>query len=373
MKALPLRAKRIFPSALKPFPGTAPGLLTRDPESLPTEIRVMAYGKDRFHEQECKDLECLDALSEEWPTLWVHVTGLANVELIEKVGEYFDLDKLVLEDILDVHHRSKLEFHEHYIFNILNIGEYGEQFESEQISFILRKNVVVVFEEERGRRFERVRERIRTGGTGKIRSNGPDYLYYALLDEVIDRYFPILESFNRQLTMLEGEILDSAGRNREMIERIHHSKTDLLLLHRAIWPISEMVGLLTRDKSPLITKPTRAYLRDCYDHAIQAAELTQFYRDTAANLLSTFLAYEGHKTNEIVKVLTVVSAIFVPLYFIAGIYGMNFEQMPLTDNPDGFYLATGFMIAVACSMLGLFVKKGWIGFIKKKRGSSAKK
>ncbi len=365
------KRKRIFSGLHKPNPGSAPGVLTINPLSHPTELLVIAYGPDGYIEHTCKDVLEIDQFIGSWPVVWVNVIGLGSLEIIEKVGNLFGLERLLLEDVLDTSHRPKVEYYEHYVFTIIKSGYLTEQIETEQISMFLKKNVVIVFEEKPGSSFSQVRERIRRG-TGKIRFSGTDYLYYALLDEVIDKYFPILDKLNHQLASTEEEIVTSSHnlRDKDTIQQIHHTKSDLLLLHRIVWPISDIISLMMREDTPLITKSTRTFLRDCYDHSIQANELTQFYRDTASGLLNTFLAYEGHKTNEIVKVLTMISAVFIPLNFIAGVYGMNFDphtspfNMPELDWKYGYPFALALMSAVAFYMLLFFRRRGWIDIFR---------
>ncbi len=350
-------------------PGAAPGELTVNPLSYPTQILVMAYGPEGFIEQECKTVEEIHHLSKTWPVVLVNIIGLGNLEIIEKIGTQFGIERLSLEDVLDTSHNPKIEYHEHHIFSIIKGGYLDEQLDTEQFSLFLKKNIVIVFEEKpNNSSFVNVRERIRRG-IGRIRSSGTDYLYYALIDEIIDRYFPILDNLNQQLIKIEDEImaLGNGSYNNDTISQIHHAKSDLLLLHRIIWPISDLVGMLIREENPLITKATRVFLRDCHDHSKQANELTQFYRDTASGLLNTFLAYEGHKTNEIFKVLTMVSTVFIPLNFIAGVYGMNFNtdaspfNMPEVHWYYGYPFSLFLMLVTALFMLSYFKKRGWIG------------
>ena len=358
--------KRLAPTSYKPNPGSAPGVLTVSPLSYPTELLIIGFGPDGYMEQACKNVDEIEKFMSAWPVVWVNVIGLGNLQLIEDIGNLFALDRLSLEDVLDTTHRPKVEYYENYVFTIIKAMQPAEQFESEQLSIFLKKNVVVVFEEKPGSSFIQVRERIRRG-TGKIRYSGTDYLYYALLDEVIDKYFPILDRLNHQLVTLEDEIMTNAidSRPTEVIQSVHHTKSDLLLMHKTIWPVSDIISMMMREETPLITKATRGFLRDCYDHAMQANELTQFYRDTASGLLNTFLAYEGHKTNDIVKTLTIISSIFIPLTFISGIYGMNFDRarskfnMPELEWVYGYPFALGIMASVALFMMIRFKRKGW--------------
>ena len=349
-------------------PGAAPGELTANPLSHPTQLLIMGYGPEGFIEQECKTVEEIHAFTNTWPVVLINVIGLGNLEIIEKIGVQFGIDRLSLEDVLDTGHSPKIEYYEHYIFSIIKGSSLGEQLETEQFSLFLKKNVVIAFEEKPNQSsFVNVRDRIRRG-IGRIRTCGTDYLYYALLDEVIDRYFPVLNNLNHQLTRMEDDIMssDSNGYTNDIIRQIHHTKSDLLLLHRTIWPVSDLIGMLMREETPLITKATRIFLRDCHDHSKQANELTQFYRDTASGLLNTFLAYEGHKTNEIFKILTMVSAVFIPLNFIAGVYGMNFSaesspfNMPELSWHYGYPFALFLMLATALFMLVYFKRSGWV-------------
>lgn len=367
------RKRRISGSQYKAKPGAAPGELTVSPLSYPTQLLVMGYGPDGFAEHECKTVEEINMFTNAWPVVLINVIGLGNLEAIEKIGAMFALERLSLEDVLDTGHSPKVEYYEHYIFSIIKGGYFGDQLDTEQFSLFLKKNVVIVFEEKpNNSSFSNVRERIRRG-IGRIRASGTDYLYYALIDEVIDRYFPILNSLNNQLTKIEDEIISSGYGNNSnnTILEIHHAKSDLLLLHRTVWPVSDLISMLMREETPLITKATRVFLRDCLDHSKQANELTQFYRDTASGLLNTFLAYEGHKTNEIFKVLTMVSSVFIPLNFIAGVYGMNFASgvspfnMPELSWYYGYPFALFLMLVTALFMLLYFKHRGWVTYRRK--------
>lgn len=362
------KKRHIAGSQNKPEPGASPGILVANPLSHPTQLLLMAYSPEGYIEKECKTVEEIQEFITVWPVVLVNIVGLGNIEMIEKIGNMFALERLSLEDVLDTGHSPKVEYHEHYIFSIIKGGYIGDQLDTEQFSLFLKKNVVIVFEEKpNSSSFVNVRERIRRG-IGKIRSYGTDYLYYALIDEVIDRYFPILNDLNQQLTKIEDDIMITGHNNHatNIIRQIHNTKSDLLLLHRTIWPVSDLIGMLMREESLLITKATRIFLRDCHDHSKQANELTQFYRDTASGLLNTFLAYEGHKTNEIFKVLTMVSAVFIPLTFIAGVYGMNFSHnespfnMPELSWYYGYPFALFLMMLTALFMLFYFKKRGWV-------------
>jgi len=354
------RSRRQYISSFwsKAQPGSAPGVLRANPMHHPSQVFVIGYGPEGYLEQAVENFDDIQQFLATWPVVWVDVIGLGTIEVIEKIGAIFNLDRLSLEDVIDTSHRAKLEYHENDVFTLIKSGLMTDEFEPEQISIFLKKNAVVTFEEKPGHSFEQVRERIRRG-TGKIRMSGTDYLHYALVDEVIDKYFPILDRIHQQLTALEDAIVKNPG--KDIIEKIHHAKSDLLLLHRTIWPVGDIINMMIREESPFITKATRTFLRDCYDHSIQVNELAQFYRDTATGLMNTFLAYEGHKTNEIIKLLTLVSAVFIPLNFIAGVYGMNFHYMPELEWQYGYVFALSLMGSVLFGLLYWFRRKGWIG------------
>lgn len=355
------------------IPGAAPGELTANPLSHPTKLSVFAYSHEGCLERDCQSVEEIQKLTVEFPVVLLTVTGLGDIDIIEKIGNMFAIERLSLEDILDTSHSPKIEHYEHYIFTILKGISINEQIETEQFSLLLRKNVVIVFEEKPNpTNFSSVKERIRRGA-GRIRSCGSDYLYYAIIDEIIDRYFPILDSLSSQLIKIEDDIMASGyyTSSEDIIRQIHNTKSDLMILHRTIWPVSDLISMLIREETQLLTKSTRIFLRDCHDHSKQANELTQFYRDTSSGLLNTFLAYEGHKTNEIFKILTMISAVFIPLNFIAGVYGMNFSHhdspfnMPELRWYYGYPFALFLMMITALSMLFYFKKRGWVSYIPK--------
>lgn len=361
-----LRKKRLAPGLSRANPGSSPGVLQHTKLHLPTRVSVTAYGPEGFVEhQDVTSMEFIEELAREWPVVWIGVNGLENIQQIEDIGEWYALDKLHLEDVLDIGQRPKVEVYDNMIFSILKAASFVEQMETEQISMFVKKNVVIVFQEKSSKRFDQVRERVRRG-TGRIRHFGSDYLFYALLDEVIDRYFPILDKLNATLLNIEDGIFSEytetgPSEEQDTIRQIHNAKNDILVLHRVIRPVIEMTNLLMREDNNLITKATRGFLKDCYDHAQQGNELAQFYRDTAVGLLNTYLAYEGHKTNEIVKVLTMVSAVFIPLTLVASIFGMNFtKSFPAWDSDYGFTAALCMMGVLILLMFSMFRRMGWL-------------
>ena len=339
-------------------PGAAPGTIAVDPEAPRSLVRILAYGPDRVLEHEISDLSSIRALLESWPVTWVNVDGLGDAATIRALGEIFGLHRLSLEDVVNVHQRAKAELYERYYFIVARMAEFGDRFGTEQLSLFLGKNYVLTFQERPGDCFDPLRERIRKGG-GQIRGCGPDYLAYALLDSFIDNYFPLLERYGERLEGLEDEVV--LNPDRQLVSRIHEVKRDLLLLRRAVWPLREAMGSLVRESSTLIGQETRIYLRDCYDHAIQIIDLLENYRDIASSLMEVYLSSVSNRLNEIMKVLTIFTTLFIPLTFISSIYGMNFRHMPELDWRYGYALAWAAMLGVAGAMFYYFRRKGWLG------------
>jgi len=323
----------------------------------------MAYGPDTLHEQEVADLQSLRGYLQSWPVTWVNVTGLGDTTIISRIGEIFNIHRLALEDVVNVHQRAKVEqYQDNYFIVVREIGD-GGHLTSEQLSIFLGRNYVLTFQERAGDPFDPVRDRIRKG-TGRIRSAGADHLTYALMDATIDHYFPVLEEFGERLEALEDAVM--LRPEKQAMSRIHEMRQGLLTLRRAVWPLREAVNALHREPLPLISDETRLYLRDCYDHTIQIIDLLENYRDVASSLMEVYLSSLSNRTNEIVKVLTIFTALFIPLTLIAGIYGMNFHtdtspwNMPELEWAWGYPFALGLMLVVALGLLLYFRKKGWI-------------
>ncbi len=344
-------------------PGAAPGTLVHDPLAPRPAIHVIAYGTDQAVERNIEDVDAIRPLLERWPVTWINIDGLGDAAVIRRLGRLFQLHKLALEDVINVHQRAKVEQYENCTFIVARAAYEKSRLETEQVSLFLGANFVLTFQERAGDSFDAVRERIRKAG-GRIRSAGPDYLAYALLDAIIDGYYPVLEAYGEKLEDLEDEVLLHPA--EELIHRIHQARRDLLWLRRAAWPLREAVNSLHRDPSPLVADETRVYLRDCYDHTIQIIDLLENYRELAAGLLEVYLSSMSNRLNEIMKVLTIFAAIFIPLGFIAALYGMNFDpgvspwNMPELRWAWGYPFALGLMAAVAGGMLMFFAKKGWL-------------
>lgn len=327
-------------------------------------IRMIAYGPEEVIEQDVKDPREIRPFLGRWPVIWVHVEGLGDVEIIETLGEIFELHGLALEDVIDVHQRPKVEEYGQYLYIVARMAVPGAQLETEQFSLFLGPNFVLSFDERPEDRLNPVRERIRSK-RGQIRNVGADYLAYALLDTIVDAYFPILEDYGERLEALEDEVVEHP--DPRCVSRIHRIRRDLLMLRRAIWPQRESTNSLLRDVTPLITDETRVYIRDCYDHTVQLLDLVETYRELGADLMDVYLSSVSNRINEIMRVLTVISVIFMPLTFLAGVYGMNFNpdaspwNMPELNWYWGYLFALVLMAVIAVGQLVLFWRRGWLG------------
>lgn len=346
-------------------PGALPATLIADPDAAHPVIRVFAYNADDVSEQEIHDPRRVRDVLGHWPVVWVDVEGLGDAETIRVLGEIFGLHGLALEDVLNTHQRPKIEQYEDCYFIVGRMVSLEKHLETEQISLFLGKNFVLTFQEGRpGDCLNTVRERIRQK-RGRIREAGLDYLVYALLDAIVDSYFPILEEYGERLEAFEDEILTRPSSNT--IARIHEVKRHLLTLRRAIWPQREIFNTLLRDENPIVTPETRLYIRDCYDHSAQIIDLVETYRELGSDLTDVYLSSVSNRTNEIMRVLTVISTIFIPLTFVSGLYGMNFNteispfNMPELNWYFGYPFALFLMVIVACGQLYFFWRHDWLG------------
>ena len=351
-------------------PGTSPGTIVADPNSPAPEISIIAYGPDQFVEKPITDVSEIAGYRGRYPVLWVNVDGLGDAKVIANIGNLFGLHALALEDVVNVHQRAKVEDYPDHLFIVARMVERNDCLLTEQVSMFLGKDFVITFQERPGKDcIEPVRERIRKG-KGRLRSLGADSLAYALLDAIVDGFFPVIESYSERLETIEDIVITQP--NRTVVESIHSIKSDLLIVRRALWPLREAINILVRDHNPLIRDDTRIYLRDCYDHTVQLIDLVETYRELGADLRDLYLSSVSNRMNEIMKVLTIISTIFIPLTFIAGIYGMNFDtrvspwNMPELEWYYGYPFSLAVMAAVTFGMCVFFWRLGWIGHRKEK-------
>lgn len=346
--------------------GSIPGTLRLPKDASPTEIILIDYNEaERTRLPLEKPEDCIPYLDTE-SVSWMDVLGLGSEDILRRLGKVFKLHPLVLEDIVNVPQRPKVEDYENQLLIISQmvlLKENTTGFWNEQVSFVLGKHYLLTVQEEPTRDcFQSVRDRIRSG-KGIIRKQGADYLTYTLIDSIIDGFFPVLEAYGERIEELEDEVVTNP--TRRTIEKIYQIRRELLALRRAIWPQRDAINALIRDGSDLISSEVRVYLRDCYDHAVQVMDMVETYRELTSGLMDVYLSSVGNKMNEIMKLLTVISSIFIPLTFVAGIYGMNFNtekspvNMPELNWYWGYPLCLALMFSIAGSLVYFFWRRGW--------------
>lgn len=342
--------------------GLDPGSLiyVGDKEKQPINVSLIDYTKDSFKEESISSLEELLSYKQSESTSWINIDGVHDVEILEKIGKQFDIHPLTLEDILNTNQRPKLDEYPNYLYIVLRmffLDEKDKSLKNEQVSLILTKNFVITFLEDAGDVFNPVRERIKKAGT-KMREYGTDYLAYALIDSVVDSYFHILEKIGEDVEGLEDALVLNPNKND--LQTIHLLRREMILLRRAIWPLREVISAMQRNEIDFIDEKIRVYLRDVYDHTIQVIDTIESYREMVVGMLDTYLSSTSNKLNEVMKVLTVISTLFIPLTFLAGVYGMNFRHFPELGYdwmyPWGFWIIT---ILVVIGMAIFFKRKKW--------------
>ncbi|MEC9344953.1 MAG: magnesium/cobalt transporter CorA [Pseudomonadota bacterium] len=343
--------------------GLSPGALVADPASIRPTIRLIAYSPDDIVEIQDCDIESALAARGSRDVVWIDVVGLGDVELIARIGRAFGLHHLALEDVVNLMQRPKVEEFDDHAFIVLRMMVHGRRPETEQMSIFVGEGFVISFQERPGDCLDAVRRRLRRG-RGRVRREGADYLAYALIDAIVDGYFPVLEAFGEEIEQLEDEVLDSP--RPEHVHRLHGIKRDLLLIRRALWPTRDMVNIIVRDEVEVFGRQARTFMRDVYDHSVQLMDVVETYREIASGLVEVYLSSQSARMNEVMKVLTIISTIFIPLGFLAGLWGMNFEHDSMFGMPElqwkyGYPAALGLMLAVALSLLWYFRRKGWIG------------
>ncbi len=346
-------------------PGSPPGTLTADPCAPQPQIQVFAYSAEQYVERPLSSPEEILQYLGKWPVCWVNVDGLGDVELIRRIGEIFKIHALALEDIVNVNQRPKVDEYGDTQFIVAHMASLTDHLDTEQISIVLGPKFIVTFQERPGWDcLESVRERLRSAHS-RLRTFGPDHLLYALLDAVVDQLFPVMEAYGERLENLEDSIM-SAPR-ASAYQDIHEIKRELLHLRRVTWPLREALNSLIREPIDLIDSETRLYLRDCYDHAIRVIDMIETLRELCSDVTNLHLASMSNRMNEIMKVLTVISTLFIPLTFIVGVYGMNFSHeaspwnLPELYTYYGYPICLGVMGAISIAQLFFFRHKGWIG------------
>lgn len=344
-------------------PGESPGTLHVDPEAPPSVVRVIAWDGEHHVDQPVTDLDALVDMRQRWPVMWVNCDGLGDERVLRRLGEIFNLHPLALEDVVNVTQRPKAEPYDDHEYVVLRMIRADGAPDSEQFSLFFGERFVLTFQEAPGDCLDAVRERIKQQ-RGRMKRATPDYIAYALIDALVDSIFPALESYGDELAQLEDAIFESAG--KFSITRLFRIKHDLLTLRRLTWPLRDLVAALQREDHELITDHTRLYLRDAHDHAVQIAELIEAYREIAASLVDLYLSTNSNRMNLTMRLLAVISTIFIPLTFVAGVYGMNFNpgaspwSMPELNWEWGYVVTLSVMFAIAVSLLVYFWRKGWL-------------
>jgi magnesium transporter len=335
-------------------PGTAVHIGEKKTEK--TRISLISYGPDGYSERQIGDPKEFSQPGGKFN--WVNMDGVYDVPTLEKICSAFKLHPLVVEDIANTDQRPKYEDYGEYLYVVLRMLDTTQEgIVSEQMSLVIGQDFVLSFQEVEGDVFNPVRERIRKG-KGKIRSLGPDYLAYTLIDAVVDDYFSVLELIGDEIEGLEEQL--AANPDPRTLSRLHHLKTELILLRKSIWPLREVVAFLEKGDSKMIKPGTRLYLRDVYDHTIHVIDTMETFRDMTSGMIDIYLSSISYRLNEIMKVLTIFGTVFLPLTFIVGVYGMNFRYMPELEHPYGYYATWVVIISVAAAMLFYFRKKKWI-------------
>jgi magnesium transporter len=354
---------RQIKAARRSPPGSRPGQLDTAPAAGKPAIRVIAFSPDALQERQVSDVPSLLDMRRSFPTLWIDIVQFGDADLLAVIGEAFGLHRLALEDAINTHQRPKVEEYEDHLFIVALMLNRTGATDTEQVAFFLGEGYLITFQERPGDCFENVRARLRTA-TGRIRDAGPDYTCYALLDAIIDSYFPALEDAGDRLEALEDRVV--AAPELGNIAELHDMKRSLLLLRRAIWPHREVFNNLIRDEHPLIAPETRPFLRDCYDHTVQLMDIVETYREMASGLVDVHISSVSMKLNEVMKVLTIVATLFIPLSFIASVYGMNFDRetspwnMPELGWRLGYPFALALMAGSAAGLVWYIWRKGWL-------------
>ena len=324
------------------------------------KVTCISYDTTHFDEKETKTVDECFPLKAKPAINWINIDGVHKLDAIEKVGNYLKVHPLVLEDIMHTGQRPKMEDFDDYLFVVLKMLQYDDKTKettTEQVSLILSTNCVVSFQENEGDVFDIIRERIRTD-RGRTRKMGADYLAYSLIDAIVDNYFLVLEKIGEQIEDIEEDLIKNP--TPEVLHTIHRLKRELIYLRKSVWPLREVISRLERWESPLIDKGIQIYLRDVYDHTIQVIDSLETFRDMLSGMLDIYLSSVSNRMNEVMKVLTIIATIFIPLTLITGIYGMNFRYMPELNSPWGYPLVYVVMLAVTGIMLMYFRRKKWL-------------
>ncbi len=326
----------------------------------PVKIHLIDYDEESFQEKELEKIEDAFAFKDTASVSWINVSGVHQVDVIEKIGKHFDLHSLVIEDIANTEQRPKVEDYGDYLFivlKMLSVDSSTKIVKTEQVSLVLGKNYVLSFQQDVGDVFDNVRSRIRTGKS-KIRKLGTDFLVYSLMDAIVDNYFGVLEQLGDDVEQIEDLVVK--GADSRSISSVYKVKQQMIGVRKALWPLREMISQLQNLESSLIGKSSTIYLRDMYDHSVQLIDTVETLRERLSELIDIYLSSQSNRLNEIMKVLTVITTMFIPLTFVTSIYGMNFAYMPELSWSFGYPVILGIMLFIVLIMLIYFKRKKWI-------------
>lgn len=347
----------------KTAPGSSPGVLVADPTAQKTHISVLAYGPTEFTEVQTATIADIAQLRKKHPVIWINLCGLGDTSILKALGETFGLHPLALEDSVNLYQRPKIEQYGDYYYIVARMAEKDTAASTEQLSIFMGNGFLITIQEKIGDCFDSVRERIRES-KGKIRNLGADYLCYAILDATIDFYFPLLEKIELEVEAVEEKVIQNAS--KATIHHLYTTRHDLLMIRRAIWPLRDAISSMYREAGPLIHDDTKPYLRDCHDHTVQLIDAIENFRELISSLMEVYLSSASYKLNDVMRTLTVISLLFMPLNLIAGIYGMNFNpdssplNMPELNWRYGYIFALVLMTTAVGGMMWFFHRKGWL-------------
>ena len=354
------------PTLVHPFshasPGAAPGTLTVHPHAFPPKIEFHGSSDGECEALIVTDVETLPALVAKYQRCWINVDGLGDEKVLRRLAELFQVHPLAMEDVVHVHQRAKVEEYPEHLFIVLRMVWLGEELYTEQLSMVIHDNVVLTFQERPGDCLDPVRLRLKDPRS-PLRKQSLDHLVHAILDSIVDGYYPVIERFGEWIEDAENSIPHTRG--AEVISEIHDLRQELLFLRRCVWPLRETMNVLLRDQIAFFTHETRLHLRDTYDHTVQLMDVVDTYRELCADLRDFYYAVMSQRTNEVMKVLTIVATIFMPLSFIAGVYGMNFDttyplNMPELHWPYGYIFSLALMAITAGGLLWFVQRRGWL-------------
>jgi len=340
--------------------GAPPGTLVYygDDHTEKVKITLIEYNEKEFIEKDFYNFaDCVNHVNPEM-VRWINVDGVHDVELVEKIGKFFNIHPLTLEDVVNTNQRAKFEDYDNYVVSIMKMIYYDTALHSEQLSVVLMDGMVISFQESLGGdAFDLIRNRIRQG-KGRIRKMGADYLAYALLDAVVDCYFTILEKIGDKIEVLEDELMTEP--TKETLQMLHHMKREMIFVRKAVWPMRELINNLERSETELIKPSTDVYLRDVHDHTIRVIDTVETFRDLLSGMMDIYLSSVSNRMNEVMKVLTIITTIFVPVTFIAGVYGMNFDYMPELHSKWGYPAVWAVMLTIIIALIIYFRRRKWL-------------